>query len=121
MDVRGWSDISYHYVIFQPFNDVPARVFEGRKVRYVPAAQAGHNTGTLAVCVFGNFDHEDSVKRNTRYAIEMLLTRKPSRTGAGDVKTLGGHRDVVGTECPGDTLYAQIPRICDAINMRRYR
>ena len=121
MDVRGWSDIAYAYIVFQPYDPVEhARIFEGRLTKYVPAAQLGHNTGTLPICVFGNFDHEDSVKKNTRYAIEMLLTKRPEKTGAGSVKTLGGHRDVVGTECPGDTLYAQLDRICDAANVRRY-
>lgn len=119
---RGWSDIAYHYVVFQPYGNVRhARVFEGRPVRHVPAAQLGHNTGTLAICVYGNFDGDDQVKANTRYAIDVLLTRKPSLTGCGAVETLGGHRDVTQTTCPGNALYAQLGTIADGAHLRRYR
>lgn len=121
---RGWSDIAYHYIVFQPMGDVKfARVFEGRPVHHVPAAQLGHNTGTLAICVYGNFEHEDSVKPNTRHAIDVLLTGRPDLTGCGAVKTLGGHRDAPGqsTECPGDTLYAQLDVIARGAHLERMR
>lgn len=115
MDTNGWDDIGYNYVVFQPYgNRTYARIFEGRPRTHVPAAQLNHNTNTLAVVVFGNFDHDDSVKRNTRYALEVLITDKFKPFG---VRKIGGHRDVVSTDCPGDTLYRQIPRIADAVNL----
>jgi hypothetical protein len=118
----GASDIAYHYVVFQPFHaGVHARIFEGRPVHHVPAAQLNHNTGTLAICVYGDFEHHDTLKDNTRWAIECLLTRKPQKTGAGHVVTLGGHRDVVDTACPGDTLYAAIPTIARGAHLRLFR
>lgn len=110
------SDIAYHFMIFQPHGDIPyARIFEGRPVSHVPAAQLNHNAGTIAICVYGNFDHEDSLHRNTRFCIEVLCAHYPA------LKTLGGHRDVVNTECPGDTLYKAIPLIARAANLARYR
>lgn len=122
MDVRGWSDIAYHYLIFQPYGNAEyARVFEGRMVKHVPAAQLGHNTGTIAVCVVGNFDHADKVKDNTVWAIAKLLTEQRNKTGIHDPHTIGGHRDVVQTTCPGDTLYGQIPRIARDAGLRVYR
>lgn len=121
MDTRGWSDIAYHYVVFQPEHPgVHARVFEGRPVHHIPAAQLNHNTGTLAICVYGNFEHHDALKPNTRWAIECLLARKPQLTGAGNVRTLGGHRDVVQTDCPGDTLYAAIPKIANGAHLELF-
>jgi len=121
MDTRGWSDIAYHYVVFQPFHaGVHARIFEGRPVHHIPAAQLNHNTGTLAICVYGDFEHHDTLKDNTRWSIECLLARKPQLTGAGDVVMLGGHRDVVQTDCPGDTLYAAIPKIARGAHLELF-
>lgn len=115
MDGRGWSDIAYAYIVFQPFGKLTrARVFEGRDYHMVPAAQLGHNTGTLPICVVGNFER-DGVKRNTRFVIEQLIRKH------GSVKVVGGHRDVVGTTCPGAHLYAQVPVIAKASGVRTYK
>lgn len=112
---RGWSDIAYHYVVFQPMGNIPiARAFAARSVSNVPAAQLNHNTGTLAICVYGDF-RTDQVKPNTRFLIEKLLRLHPT------IKIVGGHRDVVSTECPGDHLYAAIPRIAKAAGVKTYR
>jgi len=114
MDGRGWSDIAYHYLVFQPYGSLRrARVFQGRRVENVPAAQAGHNTGTIAICVVAA--PGEPLRRNTRYAIEQLLKRHPS------VKVVGGHRDVVSTDCPGNVIYAQIPTIARAAGKKVYR
>ena len=114
MDGRGWSDIAYHYVVFQPYGSLRrARVFQGRVSGYVPAAQEGHNTGTIAICVVAGPGVK--IKRNTRYAIEQVIRRHPS------LRTVGGHRDVVATSCPGDDLYAQIPTIARAARVRVYK
>lgn len=115
MDTRGWSDIAYAYVVFQPYGKLTrARVFEGRDWHKVPAAQLGHNTGTLPICVVGDFER-DGVKRNTRYVVEQILRVHPS------VKMLGGHRDVTPTTCPGAHLYAAVPVIAGAAGVRTYR
>lgn len=111
---RGWSDIAYHYLVFQPYGKLRrARVFAARGDRFVPAAQAGHNTGTLAICVVAGPGTQ--LKRNTRYQIEQLLRRYPS------VETVGGHRDVVSTDCPGDVIYSWIPRIARASGKKVYK
>ena len=94
MDVRGYSDIGYAYVVFQPYGELErARVLLGRLLRWVPAAQAGHNTGTIPVSVFGNFQRDDGVKEATLDAIVALLTKSASKTGCGSAKTIGGTRE----------------------------
>ncbi len=45
---RGFSDIGYHYVITKD-----GVLHEGRPLRLIPAAQKGHNTGSIAICVTG--------------------------------------------------------------------
>lgn len=116
MNANGWKDIGYTYLVFQAYGSIPhARIFAGRDDRCIPAAQLEHNNGTLPVCVVGNFTKDDHVLRNTRHAIAVLLNVYP------DLVTLGGHRDVVNTECPGDTLYKQIPTIASNANLKVYR
>lgn len=111
---RGWSDIGYHYVVFQAYGLVPgARAFQARETRYVPAAQAGHNTGTLAICVYAG--PGDDLKRNTRWLIEQIIEKYPS------VRTVGGHKDVTSTDCPGPKIYSQISQIAKATGKRVYR
>lgn len=120
MLVRGWSDIAYHYVVFQPYGGLEnARIFQARETRWVPAGQEGHNTGTVPIVVYGNFDHDDGVKPETITAIVRLLKHVDENHG-GTLKTVGGHRDVVGTECPGDTLYAKLPEIARRSGLNRF-
>lgn len=115
MDHNEWSDIAYAYVCFQARGDGEldyAVLCEGRHVHNVPAAQLGHNTGTLPVCVYGTVDHNDPLQGSTVHAIAMLLKgHRADLTGAGHVRTVGGHRDVTQTDCPGDMLYHAIPTI----------
>lgn len=120
MLVRGWSDIAYHYVVFQPFGGLEnARVFQGRETRWVPAGQEGHNTGTVPICVYGNFDHDDGVKPETLTAVVQLV-KHIQRFHDNSLRTFGGHRDVVQTECPGDTLYAKVGELAKRTGLRRY-
>lgn len=110
---RGWSDIGYHYVIFQSYGTIPgARAFKARDINYVPAAQAGHNTGTLAICVFAG--PGDPLKRNTRWLIEKIIRDHPT------VKKVGGHRDVTSTDCPGSAIYAELDKIAKGAGVVRF-
>lgn len=45
---RGWSDIGYHFFITRN-----GEIQTGRDLEKIPAAQAGHNTGSIAICVHG--------------------------------------------------------------------
>lgn len=113
MDERGWSDIGYHWVVFQAYGNIPGpRAFCGRASWHVPAAQLGHNTGTLAICVVGQ---EITLQPETRKLIIKLLNRYKK------IQTLGGHRDVTPTSCPGNSLYSQVPSLAKAAGLKVYR
>ncbi len=45
---NGWNGIGYHYFI-----KGNGLVQAGRSLETTPAAQAGHNTGTIAICLHG--------------------------------------------------------------------
>ncbi len=118
MDGNGWPDIGYHFVVCQPFGSLEhARIFVGRNWRKVPAAQLNHNRRTLAVCTVGDFTTEE-LQRNTRYAIGLLLR---SGKWSHDLAAVGGHRDVVSTDCPGDKLYEWVPRIAANASLRVFQ
>jgi hypothetical protein len=123
MDGRGWSDIGYHYVVFQPHGKLKhAVICEARLVHFVPAAQLGHNTGTFAVCVYGTIDSGDKLEDNTVWALSRLLSGvRAGMTGAASLRTVGGHRDVTQTECPGNLLYSSLPRIAADSHLAAFR
>lgn len=103
VDVNGWDDIGYSFVVTQPAGHVnKARIWRGRGAHRVPASQYGHNTGNLSVCVLT--DGKEPVNAKTVQAIAALA----KRINARDIQ---GHRDVNATACPGDRLYDQLPRI----------
>lgn len=45
---RGWTGIGYNYYI-----DKKGKIWNGRDVQKIPAAQAGHNAGSIAICLGG--------------------------------------------------------------------
>lgn len=104
---QGYVDISYNFLVFQPAGKIEhARVFKGRGVNRVPAAQQGHNTGNLAVAVV--MKPGDKLHPETEKALKKLyreLRRK------GYVNKVRGHKDVNSTTCPGLPLYKFLPEL----------
>ncbi|HEY3434202.1 MAG TPA: peptidoglycan recognition family protein [Solirubrobacterales bacterium] len=102
-DGNGWCDTGYSWIVVQPRGIFKRPiVFKGRGFGKVPAAQEGHNTGNVAICVIA--DSNDRISRATFRAIAYLVRRCPAR----NVK---GHRDVNSTSCPGDRLYSKLDEL----------
>lgn len=107
-----WADIGYHFIITQYVGEtklrVMPRVFQCRLTGYVPAAQEGFNTRTLAVCVVGNGALE-ILHAETQKVIAELLRKYPT------LKSLRPHsanpEHPGGTECPGRVFRSSIPDI----------
>jgi hypothetical protein len=96
---NGWADIGYHYVQFPS-----SRIYRARPVQNIPAAQLNHNTGTIACAVVGTNPILSVLqRRKLRALIRYHQERRP-------IKKLGGHRDVVSTECPGNRIYRWIKK-----------
>jgi hypothetical protein len=111
-DDRGWADIAYHYVVFQPYGTMRrARIYEGRPLSVVPAAQLGHNVGTCAICIV-QADPE-RLKLNTRWRVGRLARRIESP------RRLRGHYEVSPTECPGAVIRAQLGTIARIAGLSR--
>jgi hypothetical protein len=82
---RNFADIGYHFVI-----DKAGRIMAGRSLEKTPAAQEGHNAGSIAICVHGL-----AVEKFTPEALDSLafLCRRIDAAYGGAV-TFHGHREV---------------------------
>lgn len=87
---NGWSDIGYNYYI--TFDGI---IHRGRDVEITPAAQRGHNTGTIAICLSGLRENDFTQEQfeSLRNLCEQIDDRIP------DV-TFHGHCEVSDKECP---------------------
>ncbi|XP_076284783.1 peptidoglycan recognition protein S2 [Lasioglossum baleicum] len=102
MDVKGWLDIGYQFVVGGDGN-----VYEGRGWGKHGAHSQLYNSKSIGICLIGNFvDHEP-------HAAAINATMKLIEYGVsiGKIKedyTLLGHRQTASTTCPGDKLYELI-------------
>jgi N-acetylmuramoyl-L-alanine amidase len=88
---RGWADIGYHYFI--PFN---GKLQVGRDIESIPAAQKGHNTGTIAICLHGLYMHNFTL--NQYETLQILC--KQINIAYEDKVTFHGHSEVSNKACP---------------------
>lgn len=87
---KPWSDIGYHYYIKKD-----GSIQRGRSIEKIPAAQAGHNRNTIAICLGGlkkEYFTEEQF-RSLRTLCNLIANSLP------DV-TFHGHCEVSAKECP---------------------
>lgn len=104
MDTRNWSDVSYSYLVF---NGSRPRVFYGRGARVIPAAQANHNTNTIAIAVVMMAD--DKLTWQTKLQLRRLVWHLRRKIVKRNVP-VRPHSAVTQTSCPGDQLRAFIKK-----------
>lgn len=107
---RGWADIGYSYVLFPS-----GRLYEGRGFSALPAAQANHNSGTIAICCAGHYDKQSLTPR--QYA---RLVKACNNLAAKGLRTVGGHYQVFGTACPGRRIKSQLDKLARDTRLSRY-
>jgi len=127
---KGWNDIGYNFLV-----DKCGRLFEGRRggeSRPVLGAHTlGFNSHSAAIAVIGNYQStavsatvKNVIAQVAAYKLGMygnLATGRTVLVSSGSdryvkgaratLNRISGHRDTGRTECPGDTLYAQLPSI----------
>lgn len=109
---RGWAGIGYHFVLFRS-----GRLYEGRPVWAVPAAQEGHNSGTVAIALVGNYEVDDTTRAQRLRAIAAAESLRIRR----GVRVMGGHREAPGssTVCPGKNVMRRLDSWARKALMRR--
>lgn len=93
---RQWADIGYHYLIGKE-----GAIYEGRPLEVRGVHVGGYNTGSVGVCLLGNFMEElpTSPQIESTTALVQWLTQRLGLTH------LGSHRQFNSeTLCPGDNL-----------------
>ena len=91
VDERGWDDVGYHYFIKKDGTVQP-----GRDLEKTPAAQRGHNTGSVAICLHGL-----AVGRFTRDQYLSLIALCGEIDDALDgMASFHGHCEVSSKACP---------------------
>lgn len=99
-DERGWSDIGYHFVVGRD-----GTVVEGRPVERTPAAQRGHNKGSIAICVLGGHggasddDFFDNFTKPQDEALRGLIEDLCDEYDIDD-EDVFGHNEVSTKACP---------------------
>lgn len=102
---RGFSDISYNFIVFPS-----GRVYRGRGWEFMGAHNDGENEETYGICFVGNFEHEIP----TPAALKAAKKVKKRGKNLGRIKMKGfvkGHRDTDATACPGKYLYNRLDQI----------
>lgn len=108
IDVRGWCDIGYHFLVARDGN-----VYQGRRENTLGAHVAGANTGNVGVAFVGSFMSAAPSAAMQSAAARVLgaLARDYGITlNRTQVK---GHRERGSTACPGDALYARLGALLD--------
>jgi hypothetical protein len=132
--VNGWSDIGYNFLIGRD-----GTVFQGRDSKglfdydyVVGAHMCGRNQGTMGICLLGNYVSEEPTVAALQ-SLQKLIAWKsakdaidvfgsgihqigPAASGMPDAQLnyVAGHREGCKpgyTECPGDALFALLPKI----------
>jgi hypothetical protein len=111
---RGFLTIGYNFVLFPS-----GRLYDRRGPRALPAAQGGHNTGTIALACVGDY-RTDHLTRRMKARLIVAAVNVRVRRG---VVLVGGHREAPNlresTECPGVNIMRFLPRLARRARLRR--
>ncbi|UOF77761.1 endodeoxyribonuclease I [Caudoviricetes sp.] len=87
---RKFKEIGYHFYI-----DKAGNIYEGRSLDTNPAAQQGHNAGTIAICC-GGLKKENFTVEQKRAVRSLCLVLEHQIKGL----TFHGHCEVSDKACP---------------------
>ncbi|MGV3539781.1 MAG: peptidoglycan recognition family protein [Rufibacter sp.] len=104
-----WADIPYHFYI-----SVDGRIGEGRELKYVGDSNTPYDpTGHALIVLEGNFNKEKVTEAQQQSLF--LLTKAIAKRWNITSDKISGHKDNAQTACPGDDLYAMLPKLRDAV------
>ena len=91
---RGFDDVGYHFFI-----TFDGRVQPGRSLEKNPAAQAGHNTASIAICLAGGQNGQGGAFTRAQFDALRDLCASINAAYEGSV-TFHGHQEVANRACP---------------------
>lgn len=90
---RGFNGVGYHYFISKD-----GTIHLGRPLNRTPAAQGGHNTGTIAICLHGL--KKDKFTQAQFDSLKKLALEIDKEYHGNMRLTFHGHREVANRTCP---------------------
>lgn len=130
VNTNGWSDIGYNWLI-----DPNGQIYEGRGSGNTGAHFSCLNSGTLGICIIGDYRNTQPSTSSLQALSDLLLFESclngivPADTSLHAssqlmLRHISGHRDAnsatvgcpSGTVCPGQVLYDKLDSIATAIN-----
>ena len=95
---RRWADVGYHYFIGKS-----GQIYAGRDIRVRGVHVEGHNSGSLGICLFGDYTRQQPAPAQIRACGQLITWLKPML----GLTHLATHRDFnANTLCPGEQLSA---------------
>ncbi len=92
---NGWSDVGYHELI-----TFGGDILAGRPLERIPAAQKGHNRGTIAIALSGGQNGKPGAFTTAQFEALRLRCQQISDAYGGNI-TFHGHVEVApGRSCP---------------------
>lgn len=86
---RGFNDVGYHYFI-----KADGTIQTGRWIEQIPAAQEGHNQGSIAICCHGLSKFTDEQRKSLK-----ALCDEINELYQGNI-SFHGHCEVSTKSCP---------------------
>jgi hypothetical protein len=103
MNVRGYADIGYHWIVRQVFEGGPWTLEAGRPENVVGSHDGGENADSIGICILGDYT-KGPVPDDAWLVLVAVVTNACRRFGrtAADVR---GHKEdepkETPTACPG--------------------
>jgi hypothetical protein len=117
MDVNGWSDIGYNYLV-----DPNGVSYEGRGggENVIGAHNCGKNAQTMGVCMLGSYTSVRPTPE-AEWKLKRIMAWKAKQRGFDvtatgflvdrNINRMTGHRASCSTSCPGDALWNDLTRM----------
>ena len=116
VETNGWSDIGYHFLIEQIGDRVA--VVPGRPLTLYGAHCSGNNTGSIGVCVVGDYD-TDRISLDKELLLTDLCVSLCLMFGIRGREVYGDRDFHSAKTCPGNLfplgrIKANVPRMLDS-------
>ncbi len=109
IDVRGWCDLGYHFVVGKD-----GQVYAGRREDLRGAHAANHNQDNVGVAFIGTY-HGGVPSAEMQSAAARLMSAVADQWGITLSRTtVRSHRELGSTNCPGDALQARLDALIAA-------
>lgn len=102
---KAWADIPYHFYIA-----ADGTIAEARRLNYIGDSNTSYDlNGHILIVLEGNFQKENI--SSVQYVNLEKLVLALSRDYAISSGKITGHKDQAQTSCPGESLYALLPKL----------